>query len=74
MDLAIALDCADSKRLGMYEEPFMSHPNSIVIDHHVTHVEFAKSGTVYSDISSTCELMFNLFKEMDISINKEIGK
>ena len=72
-DLAIALDCADSKRLGMYEEPFMSHPNSIAIDHHVTHVEFAKSGTVYSDISSTCELMFNLFKEMDISINKEIG-
>ena len=73
-DLAIALDCADSKRLGMYEEPFMSHPNSIAIDHHVTHVEFAKSGTVYSDISSTCELMFNLFKEMDISINKKLGK
>ena len=52
----------------------MSHPNSDRLsDHHVTHVEFAKSGTVYSDISSACELMFNLFKEMDISINKEIG-
>ncbi len=72
-DLLIALDCADSKRLGDYEKEFLSHSNSIAIDHHITHVEYAKCGTVFCEISSTCELIYMLLEEMNIPVTKEIA-
>lgn len=72
-DLLIALDCGDSKRLEKYEQMFLNHGNTIAIDHHITHVKFAKSGTVVADVSSTCELIYFLLKEMNISLTKDIA-
>ncbi len=71
-DLLVAVDCADSKRLGSYEAFVLSHPNTAAIDHHITHREYAGT-TVVEDISSTCELMFTLFEEWKIPISKEIA-
>lgn len=72
-DLLIALDCADSLRLGKYENAFLAHENTIAIDHHITHVPFAKSGTFFKEISSTCELIYILLSEMQIPVTKEIA-
>ena len=72
-DLLIALDCGDSKRLDKYEQVFLNHSSTIAIDHHITHVEFAKSGTVAKDVSSTCELIYILLKEMNIALTKDIA-
>ena len=71
-DLLVAVDCADSKRLGEYEDAFLNHPNTVAIDHHITHKQFAVR-TVAEDISSTCELMWSLFEEWQISVTKEIA-
>ncbi len=72
-DLLIALDCADSNRLDVYEEAFLAHSNTIAIDHHVTHKVFAKSGTVFTEISSTCELVYMLLREMGEEITRDIA-
>ena len=66
-DLLVALDCASADRMGEWTELFENHPNTVAIDHHITHVEFAKE-TVVGDISSTCELMFSLYKEMGVTL------
>ena len=71
-DLLVALDCADSKRLDGYEEFFLAHPNTIAIDHHITHKHFAHA-TVVEDISSTCELMTILYAQMNYALSKEIA-
>lgn len=71
-DLLVALDCADSKRLGEYMDLFLSHTNTIALDHHITHQPFAKSW-VMQDISSTCELMERVYREMDITVTTEIA-
>lgn len=67
-DLLVALDCAASDRLGVWCDAFLEHKNTAAIDHHITHVEFADD-TVVGDISSTCELMYALYREMGIEIS-----
>lgn len=67
-DLLVALDCADIKRLGEYKDYFVGHNNTAAIDHHITHVPYAQS-TAVKDISSTCELIFNMYKEMQTDIS-----
>lgn len=66
-DLLIALDCADLNRLGVYAEIFSNHKNTAAIDHHITHVKYAESAVV-QEISSTCELIFKMYKEMKAEI------
>ena len=67
-DLLIALDCAAADRLGIWSDAFLEHKNTAAIDHHITHSKFA-GDTVVGDISSTCELMYALYKEMEIEIS-----
>ncbi len=72
-DLLVALDCADSQRLDVYKEAFLSHPNTAAIDHHITHKIFASSCTVFTAISSTCELIYMLLREMGAEITRDIA-
>ncbi len=69
-DMLIVLDCADAKRLGKWQEAFARHINTAAIDHHITHARFTEEAVV-CDISSTCELMWHMFKEMgtEVSVN-----
>lgn len=71
-DLFIALDAADSDRLGEYEEKFLSHPNTIAIDHHETHKKYAKASVIKS-VSSTCELIADFAKELGVTLTKDIA-
>lgn len=72
-DMLIALDCADLKRLGRWGEYFAEHPNTAAIDHHITHVEYAED-TVEREISSTCELIYMMYKEMGAAISAEMAE
>lgn len=72
-DLFIALDCADLDRLGEYAELYDSHPNTIAIDHHVTHKNYAKKGTVVANLSSTCELIMDLYDQLGVVLTEEIA-
>lgn len=71
-DLFIALDSGDSERLGDYEDEFLSFENTIAIDHHETHKEYAKI-TVVENISSTCELIVRFAHEAGVKLTKEIA-
>lgn len=71
-DLFIALDSGDSERLGDYKDEFLSFENTIAIDHHETHKEYAKI-TVVKNISSTCELIVRFAHEAGVELTKEIA-
>lgn len=71
-DLLVAVDCASADRLGIHREFFEKHGNSVAIDHHVTHVQYAKAVMV-EDCSSCCELMYHLYTEMDVLLTKEMA-
>lgn len=71
-DLLVAVDCADSRRLGEYEDFFIAHLNTLAIDHHVTHQPFAKQQVV-ADISSTCELICHLYDALNVTLTKEMA-
>ncbi|MBE5040927.1 DHH family phosphoesterase [Ructibacterium gallinarum] len=72
-DLLVALDCGDSKRLGEDEAFFLSHANTVAMDHHVTHQPFAKE-TVVEGISSTCELMLGLYRAMQVPLSGTVAR
>lgn len=70
-DLFIAVDCADEKRLGEYRRYLNSARKSINIDHHPNN-GYADINVIEPDSSSTCALIFELFKDSDL-IDKEIA-
>lgn len=65
-DLAIALDCTNRDRMGVYDYIFKDASDTLNIDHHLTNDRFAKNNIIASNCSSTCEIIFILF----IQINK----
>ena len=73
-DLGIVLDCASRERIGQNSDLFSRCRETIVIDHHVSNTNYGNVNYVMGDISSCCQVVYYLFKEMGISISKEIGE
>ncbi len=71
-DLSVAVDCADIDRLDGYGALFDGKRNTVAIDHHITHREFA-AATVVEDCSSACEIMVRLLHAMEAPVTKEIA-
>lgn len=71
-DLFLALDCADSDRMGFAEKIFDRAKKTICIDHHVSNKGYAGENYIYPDASSACEVVFESFRE-DL-ITKEIAE
>lgn len=69
-DLFVAVDCADSKRLDEWVGVFGKCENTAAIDHHITHIPFADE-TVVRDISSACEVICGMYKEMNARLSLE---
>ncbi len=72
-DLAISVDCADSKILKGYSKYFEHAKMKIVIDHH-------SSNTMYGDINfinpaapACAEILIEMFDYFGIKLNKEIA-
>ena len=70
----IMVDLNRKKRLGKFEAYFDNADFTINIDHHESNKE--ESNYIISDenISSTCEMLFNLMNEFDTKIDKNIAE
>lgn len=71
-DLCIVQDCGDAGRLGDAVKYFHTAKKTICIDHHVSNSSFADVNYIYSQASSTSELIFELLEEEKIT--KEIAE
>lgn len=67
-DLIISTDCGDTTRFGIHEPIFVSHKNTINIDHHLTNTKFAKINYVKAECSSASEYVFEIFDDLGIEI------
>ncbi len=72
-DLAICVDCPTSLRMGKYENVFKNAKSTILVDHHDCNELFADNNFVYK-CSSTCELIYILFKALEIDVNNDVLK
>ena len=68
----VAIDCADSTRLGNLYDAFVKHKNTYSIDHHVSNTRYAKINYVF-DNSSNCENILALLEQLNVDIDKEIA-
>jgi phosphoesterase RecJ-like protein len=65
-DLAIALDCADSSRLG---KAVLEIPIDINIDHHITNNLFGKLNLVQPDQAATSSILADILPKMGFTIH-----
>lgn len=60
-DLAgVALDCGDADRLGKYKREFLELSPFLVVDHHLSHINFGTTRWVDAARSSTGEMVYEL--------------
>jgi len=73
-DLAIALDCADIKRLNGFSQYFENAKSTIVIDHHSGNTMFGQYNYV-NPVSPACaQILCVIFEYFGIEITNEIGE
>lgn len=70
-DVFISLDCSSLDRLGHGLKYFNTAKKTINIDHHISNTLFADINHVVADASSTCEVIYELLDEDQIT--KEIA-
>ncbi|MFH0731332.1 MAG: bifunctional oligoribonuclease/PAP phosphatase NrnA [Candidatus Omnitrophota bacterium] len=69
-DAVCFLDCADIKRIGnIYKTINLTKPK-INIDHHLSNTKFADIDLVEPNASSTAEVVYTLFKQAKVNIDK----
>lgn len=73
VDVLIALDCADRKRLGNIDNLINSCKKIVKIDHHSSGDDYGHLNIVDSKISSTCELLTEIFLELNCDFTKSIS-
>lgn len=74
-EVAIVLDCCDVRRLGRNQ--FKYYKNTLMtinIDHHVGNEKFCKLNILFEGLSSTCEILYELFTYLKIDIDREIAE
>lgn len=71
-DALIAIDCADSTRLGSFCEYFLSHKNTFNIDHHVSNNRYGKENYIV-DNAANCENVYDLITELGVKIDSEMA-
>ncbi len=71
-DIVTFLDCGQLNRAGNFGEIVLSHQKLINIDHHMSNPMFGDFNCV-EDISSTCELLYNIMTQLNIPISKQVA-
>lgn len=69
----IVLDCGDLSRTGKSEALFNAAEHTLVIDHHETNEGYGEKCTVMGEMSSTCEMIFNLIKAAKLKISRDVA-
>ncbi|MCL2176454.1 MAG: bifunctional oligoribonuclease/PAP phosphatase NrnA [Firmicutes bacterium] len=73
IDLLVSMDTADEARLGKYADVFVSHPNTINIDHHISNTGYAKINLV-RETSANTEIVLEVLQSLDYFETKANGK
>ena len=73
-DLTIVCDCGDIKRVGdSLIKDFSESKKIINIDHHKSNTNFGHLNLVNEAASSTCEIIFDVLKSLNVELDKEIA-
>jgi phosphoesterase RecJ-like protein len=70
----LALDCANVRRLGPDPGLAGNAPLVLDIDHHHDNSRFGHVNLIVADASSTGEILYDLFKELDVTVTPEIAE
>lgn len=68
----VAVDCADTGRIGEFGSEFSKRNNTYNIDHHISNTRYAKYNCVV-DNASNCENVFDLIKAMNCPVTESIA-
>lgn len=71
-DLAFVLDCPDIKRIGNMFSVFKNCKRVVNLDHHLFNQNFTEFKIVDTETSSTCEIVYNFIKDLNLQLTKEI--
>ena len=71
-DLLISLDCANELLLGKFTNYFMSHNNTINIDHHKDNSNYAKLNFV-DNVSANCVNIYNILSKIKFKVTLDIA-
>ncbi|MDO4458656.1 MAG: bifunctional oligoribonuclease/PAP phosphatase NrnA [Clostridia bacterium] len=71
IEYRVTVDIADTKLMGRIYREYIENPDmfDLAIDHHGTHVPFAKEEWVVGGAPSNCELIYMLLKENGMPID-----
>ena len=72
-DVVFVLDCSDIARIGNEASRSDSIKRMINIDHHVSNTGFCDVSLVDHEASSTGEILFRLFRKMNIDLTSDIA-
>ncbi|MCR5422710.1 MAG: bifunctional oligoribonuclease/PAP phosphatase NrnA [Bacilli bacterium] len=73
-DLCIVVDCASEARIGQTNDEFTRCKKRIIIDHHISNDNYGDINLVEANVSSCCQVIYYLFKDLHVEITKEIGE
>ena len=71
-DLGLVVDCASKERIGQNNDLFSKCINTICVDHHVSNTNYCDVNYVEGQVSSCCQVIYSLFKDLEFKFNKEI--
>ncbi|MFH1622096.1 MAG: bifunctional oligoribonuclease/PAP phosphatase NrnA [Candidatus Omnitrophota bacterium] len=72
-DAVILLDCSDISRIGSVVNFIDKNLPILNIDHHISNQRFGYINLIDAKASSVCEVLFLLFKELNLKIDKSIA-
>lgn len=72
-DAIVVLDCPNLKRIGKVQELVTKDKAVINIDHHISNENFGSINWVDSNASSAGEMVYRLFKAMDVEMTKDVA-
>ena len=72
-DLAISLDCADSKILKGYTKYFEKAKTKIVIDHHSSNIMYGDINFVNPVAPACCQVLIGMFNYFGMKITKDMA-
>jgi len=71
LDLVVTLDCGDTGRFGKSAK-YLESNKIINIDHHISNTNFGHYNIVDTNASATAELVYELIKKLEITLDKDI--
>lgn len=73
-DLGIVLDCSKQSRIGDKSGIFSRCKKTICIDHHATNENYCVINYVIPESSSCCQVLYYLYKDLNIPVDRVIGE